>query len=123
MITSLKRGSKVFELLEGGAAARKAARRKLNVFASWARAKFYSRSYAMIVRVFDESGALIVVLLLRVFEIARGGSPLPSPKAEYGFFVTAAFVAVFVVPYVAGARFARLLWRSRIRFYRNYQHR
>jgi hypothetical protein len=59
MITCQKRGSKVFELLEGGAAARKAGRRKLNVFARWARAKFYSRSHALIVRVFDESGALI----------------------------------------------------------------
>ena len=33
MITSLKRGSKVFEFSEGGAAERKAGRRKLNVFA------------------------------------------------------------------------------------------
>src|SRR6266545_7211189 len=36
MTASLKRGSKVFEFLEGGAAARKAGRRKLNVFARWA---------------------------------------------------------------------------------------
>jgi len=33
MTASLKKGSKVFELLEGGAAARKAGRRKLKVFA------------------------------------------------------------------------------------------
>ena len=33
---SAQRGSKVFELLEGGAAARKAGRRKVNVFARWA---------------------------------------------------------------------------------------
>jgi hypothetical protein len=51
--------SKVFELLEGGAAARKAGRRKLNVFARWARAKFYSRSHDAVIRFFDESGALI----------------------------------------------------------------
>jgi hypothetical protein len=36
MTASLPRGSKVFELLEGRAAARKAGRRKLNVFATWA---------------------------------------------------------------------------------------
>jgi hypothetical protein len=36
MTASPERGSKVFELLEGGAAARKAGRRKLNVFARWA---------------------------------------------------------------------------------------
>jgi hypothetical protein len=33
MTASLKKGSKVFELLEGGAATRKPGRRKLNVFA------------------------------------------------------------------------------------------
>jgi hypothetical protein len=33
MTASLETGSKVFELLEGGAAARKAGGRKLNVFA------------------------------------------------------------------------------------------
>jgi zinc-ribbon domain len=65
---------------------------------------------------------LIGAVVLRALEIAYGAPPLPSPKAEYGLFVIAAFVAVFVVPYVAGTRFARLLWRSRIRFYRTYQH-
>jgi|SRR5581483_4148208 len=59
MTASLKKGSKVFELLEGGAAARNPGRRKLNVFARWARAKFYSRSPALIARVVDESDALI----------------------------------------------------------------
>jgi hypothetical protein len=59
MTASPKRGSKVFELLEGGAAARKPGRKKLNVFARWARAKFYSRSHAMIVRVLGESGAVM----------------------------------------------------------------
>jgi hypothetical protein len=34
---SAQRGSKVFELLEGGAAARKAGRRKVNVFATLGR--------------------------------------------------------------------------------------
>ena len=36
MITSLKRASKVFEVLEGGVAERRPGRRKLNVFARWA---------------------------------------------------------------------------------------
>jgi hypothetical protein len=35
MTASLTRGSKVFEILEGGAATRKAGRRELNVFAQW----------------------------------------------------------------------------------------
>jgi hypothetical protein len=59
MTASLKMGSKVFELLEGGAAARTRGRRKLNVFVRWARAKFYVGSRATIVLVLDESGALI----------------------------------------------------------------
>jgi hypothetical protein len=59
MTASLPKGSKVFELLEGGAAGRKPGRRKLNVFARWARAKFYSRSHAAVIRFFDQSGALI----------------------------------------------------------------
>src|ERR1700720_1569188 len=59
MTASPERGSKVFELLEGGAAARKAGRRKLNVFVRWARAKFYSRSHVITVRVSDKSGALM----------------------------------------------------------------
>jgi hypothetical protein len=35
MTACLPKGSKVFELLEGGAAAREPGRRKLNVFARW----------------------------------------------------------------------------------------
>ena len=66
---------------------------------------------------------LIAVVALRAFEIARGGAPLPSPKAQDGLFVVAAIIVLLVVPYVIGSRAARLLWRSRIRFVRNYQHR
>lgn len=66
---------------------------------------------------------LIAVVALRAFEIARGGSPLPSPKAQDGLFVVAAVIVLVVVPYVIGSRAARLWWRSRIRFVRNYQHR
>ncbi len=61
-------------------------------------------------------------VLLRVLEIARGASPLPPPKAEDGFWVSLAVIAVVVVPYMVGTRVARLFWRSRIRFYRHYQH-
>jgi hypothetical protein len=64
----------------------------------------------------------VAVVLLRVLEITRGAPPLPFPKAEYGFWVLLAVIAVVVVPYIVGTRIARLLWRSRIRFYRTYQH-
>jgi hypothetical protein len=61
-------------------------------------------------------------VLLRILEIAHGNPPLPPPKPEYGFWVLLAVIAVVVVPYMAGTRVARLFWRSRIRFYRRYQH-
>jgi hypothetical protein len=35
---------------------------------------------------------LIAVVALRAFEIARGGPPLPSPKAQDGLFVVAAVI-------------------------------
>lgn len=66
---------------------------------------------------------LIAIIALRALEIGRGGPPLPSPKAQDGLIVVAAVIVLLVVPYVIGSRAARLLWRSRIRFFRNYQHR
>jgi hypothetical protein len=53
---------------------------------------------------------------------SRGAPPLPSPKAEDGFWVFLALMVVVFIPYVVGTRVARLFWRSRIRFYRTYQH-
>ena len=65
---------------------------------------------------------LIAVVLFRGFEIARGALPLSPPKAEDGFLFLIGVIAVVVVPYIVGTGVARLLWRSRIRFYRVYQH-
>jgi hypothetical protein len=65
---------------------------------------------------------LLAGVLLRVLEIAHGGPPLRPPKAEDGFLVLLAFIVIVFVPYLVGARVARLLWRSRIRFYKTYQH-
>lgn len=66
---------------------------------------------------------LIAVIVLRGFEIARGGPPLPPLKAQDGLLVVAAVIGLLVLPYVIGSRAARLFWRSRTRFVRNYQHR
>lgn len=66
---------------------------------------------------------LIFTVFLRGYEIAQSHSFLKSPKAEDGFFVVAAFVALVVVPYAIGKRVARLFGRSRVRFFRSYQHR
>jgi predicted nucleic acid-binding Zn ribbon protein len=65
---------------------------------------------------------LIGVVIWRALEIAHGAPVLPSPKAEDGFFVIAGLIAVVVVPYLVGSRIALVLWRSRTRFCRTYQH-
>jgi hypothetical protein len=65
---------------------------------------------------------LIAVVLFRSLEIMRGTPPLSGPKAQDGFLFFVGVIAVVIVPYILGSRFARLLWRSRIRFYRMYQH-
>jgi hypothetical protein len=72
--------------------------------------------------VFVVAAILTTVLLFRGLEVAHGASPLPSPKAEDGFLFPIGLIAVIVVPYLIGSRIARLVWRSRIRFYRTYQH-
>ena len=65
---------------------------------------------------------LIGVVIWRALEIAHGAPVLPSPKAEDGFFIIAGFLVLVVVPYCIGKSFGRLLWRSRVRFFRSYQH-
>ena len=66
---------------------------------------------------------LIFTISLRAYEIAQGHPFLRSPKAEDGFFVIAALIALIAVPYAIGKRVARLFCRSRVRFFRAYQHR
>lgn len=68
------------------------------------------------------AAVFVAGVILRILEIAHGASPLPPPKAEYGFWVVLAFIVIVLIPYMVGTRVARLFWRSRIRFYRNYQH-
>jgi hypothetical protein len=80
------------------------------------------RQQALIGIIFVFAGVLVAAVALRVLEIAHGAPPLPPPKAEYGFWVVLAFIVIVLIPYVVGTRVARLFWRSRIRFYRNYQH-
>ncbi len=71
---------------------------------------------------FVVAAILLAVVAFRVFEVMRGTPPLSSPKAEGGFWFLAALIALVVIPHFIGTRFARLLWRSRIRFYGRYQH-
>jgi hypothetical protein len=80
------------------------------------------RERALIGVAFVVAAMLVGAVVLRALEIARGAPSLPAPKAEYGFWVSLALIAVIVVPYFLGTRVARLFWRSRVRFYRHYQH-
>jgi len=80
------------------------------------------RERALIGVAFVIAAMLIGVVLLRALAIARGGAPLSSPKAEDGLLVIGVLIAVVVIPYIMGTRVARLLWRSRIRFCKTYQH-
>jgi hypothetical protein len=66
---------------------------------------------------------LTFTISLQSYEIAHGHPFLRSPKAEDGFFVIAALIALVAVPYAIGKRVARHFCRSRVRFFRSYQHR
>jgi predicted nucleic acid-binding Zn ribbon protein len=78
------------------------------------------RERALIGAIFVIASMLIGAVVLRALEIAGGAPPLPPPKAEDGFLVLLALIAMVFVPYMVGTRVARVLWRSRIR--RRYQH-
>ena len=80
------------------------------------------RERALIGAMFVIAAMLIGAVVWRALEVAHGAPPLPPPKAEYGFWVLLALIVIIFVPYILGTRIARLLWRSRIRFYRRYQH-
>jgi len=57
-----------------------------------------------------------------MFQIERGSLLLPSPKADGALFIFLGLIGLLVFAYIVGKRVARLLWGSRIRFYRTYQH-
>ena len=80
------------------------------------------RERSLIGVMFVVAAMLITVVLFRSFEIIRGVPPLSAPKGEDGFLFFIGLIAVVVIPYLMGTRVARLLWGSRIRFYRTYQH-
>jgi predicted nucleic acid-binding Zn ribbon protein len=68
--------------------------------------------------------ALVVFgLVVNAYQIAYGHTFLRSLKAEDGLLAIAGLTCVVFLPYLLGISVARLVWRSRIRFYRSYQHR
>ena len=81
------------------------------------------RARSLVGFLFVVLAVLLATVILRALEIAHGRPPLSSPKAEDGLFVIGAFVLLIIIPFMVGSRAARLLWRSRTRFYRTYLHR
>lgn len=61
-------------------------------------------------------------LILRALEIARGTPPFPAPRSEATLFFVVGLIGFFVCAYLLGKGMARILWRSRIRFFRCYRH-
>ena len=80
------------------------------------------RERALIGAMFVIAAMLIGAVAWRALEVAHGAPLLPPPKPEYGVWVLLALIVIVFVPYMLGARIARVFWRSRIRFYRRYQH-
>lgn len=82
-----------------------------------------SRSGRRLVGVICVALALLIgVVIVRALEIAQGRQLLSSPKADDGLLVFGAIIIFLMIPYFIGSRAARLLWRSRVRFYRQYRH-
>lgn len=71
---------------------------------------------------FVGAAILMFAVLLNASEIAHGYPFLRSPKAEDGLLVIVGLICVVFLPYLLGTRLARLFCRSRVRFYRTYQH-
>jgi uncharacterized membrane protein YphA (DoxX/SURF4 family) len=71
---------------------------------------------------FVAAAIVIFGIFLRGYEIANGHPFLRSPKAEDGLLVIVGLVLVVFLPYLVGINAARLLWRSRVRFFRSCQH-
>jgi hypothetical protein len=65
---------------------------------------------------------LVVVLVCRGFQIARGSMPLPPPDSGSALFYFLGLIAVLAFGYMIGKGVARYLRRSQVRFFRSYHH-
>ena len=65
---------------------------------------------------------LIFGVFLRGYEVANGHPFLKQPKAEDAPYAILGIIIVVMIPYLLGTRIARLFRRSRVRFFRSYQH-
>ena len=80
------------------------------------------RQRSLVGLVFVFVAILIFGIFLRGYEIANGHPFLRSPKAEDALLVIAGLILVVFLPYLVGIKVARRFRRSRVRFFRSYQH-
>lgn len=68
-------------------------------------------------------GALFTgVVIIRALEIVRGTQVLPDPRSDEAFFFFIGVMALVALSYFIGKCFARVLGRSKVRFFRSYRH-
>ena len=65
---------------------------------------------------------LIAVVVMRVFEVVRGSSPMPPSDAGGASLYLLAMIGVVVCSYMIGKGVARFFRRSQVRFFRSYRH-
>jgi predicted nucleic acid-binding Zn ribbon protein len=80
------------------------------------------RGRSLVGLIFVGLAILVAGVVLRIVEIKHGGPPLPQPKAQDAIFVFPLVIAVVVASYLIGTKVARLIFPSRVRFFRSYQH-
>ena len=71
---------------------------------------------------FSAVAFLVLVLVCRAYQIARGSMPLPPPDSESALFYFLGIIAILVFGYMTGKGVARFFRRSQVRFFRNYRH-
>lgn len=74
-------------------------------------------------------GLLFVLAAIPVFGLifralqVRGAVPVPDARNPQAFLFVMGMFAFFVCAYFIGAAIGALLWRSKVRFFREYRHR
>jgi predicted nucleic acid-binding Zn ribbon protein len=61
-------------------------------------------------------------MILRAWEIGHGTSLFPATGSNTALFFFLGLIGFFVFAYVLGTVAAKILWRSRVRFFRSYRH-
>ena len=59
---------------------------------------------------------------LNAYQVINGHPFLKQPKAEDAPYAILGIIIAVMIPYLLGTRIARLFRRSRVRFFRSYQH-